>query len=183
VAFLILRLYLTSSSRNNIATQLRMPQLHNSYGNLRPRVRCPPLRKAEYLRRLSKDDRYEILFLRECQIIRISWGHSSMLCGAICNFVGWILYKRNDLVRRAAAAVGMDYVFLITLGLTALTGMLTLIPRDTAAMGTVLVVHLACIAALFVISPYGKFVHFVYRTLALVRYEVEQRQPHQDAGH
>ena len=73
----------------------------------------------------------------------------------------------------------MDYVFLVTLGVTALTGMLTLILRSTAAMGTALVVHLACIAALFATAPYGKFVHFVYRTLALVRYEIEQRQPQQ----
>ena len=37
----------------------------------------------------------------------------------------------------------MDYVFLVTLGLTALTGMLTLILRDTSAMGSILVLHLA----------------------------------------
>ena len=77
----------------------------------------------------------------------------------------------------------MDYVFLVTLGLTALTGMLTLILRETSAMGSILVLHLACIAALFISAPYGKFVHAVYRTLALVRYEVEQSQPHQHVGH
>ncbi len=94
----------------------------------------------------------------------------------------WLKVK-SDPEPEDHAAVGMDYVFLITLGLAALTGMLTLILRDTAAMGTVLVVHLACIAALFVTAPYGKFVHFVYRTLALIRYEVEQRQPQQRVGH
>jgi citrate/tricarballylate utilization protein len=77
----------------------------------------------------------------------------------------------------------MDYVFLVTLGLTALTGMMTLIFRSTSAMGTVLVLHLACIAALFISAPYGKFVHAVYRTLALIRYEAEQEQPRQLAGH
>jgi citrate/tricarballylate utilization protein len=77
----------------------------------------------------------------------------------------------------------MDYVFLVTLGLTALTGMLTLIFRATAAMGSMLVLHLALISALFVTAPYGKFVHFVYRSLALIRYEIEQRQPRQHFGH
>ena len=57
-------------------------------------------------------------------------------------------------------------------------GMLTLILRATAAMGSILVIHLACIAALFISAPYGKFVHAVYRTLALVRYEIEQGHPH-----
>ena len=97
---------------------------------------------------------------------------------------GLIYYKiQSDREPTAAAASGMDYVFLVTLALTALTGMLTLIFRATAAMGSVLVLHLACVAALFVSAPYGKFVHAVYRTLALVRYEIEQSQPHQHAGH
>jgi citrate/tricarballylate utilization protein len=97
---------------------------------------------------------------------------------------GLIYYKLNsDREPAAPAASGMDYIFLVTLGLTALTGMLTLILRATAAMGSVLVLHLACIAALFVTAPYGKFVHAVYRTLALIRYQIEQEQPRQHAGH
>jgi citrate/tricarballylate utilization protein len=50
-------------------------------------------------------------------------------------------------------------------------------------MGSNLVLHLACIAALFVTAPYGKFVHAVYRTLALVRYEIEAGHPRQPGLH
>jgi citrate/tricarballylate utilization protein len=50
-------------------------------------------------------------------------------------------------------------------------------------MGSILVLHLACIAALFISAPYGKFVHAVYRTLALIRYEMEQSHPHGTVGH
>jgi len=97
---------------------------------------------------------------------------------------GLIYYKlQSDRQPVAPAASGMDYVFLVTLGLTALTGMLTLLLRSTAAMGSILVLHLACIAALFISAPYGKFVHAVYRTLAVIRYEMEQIQPHGTAGH
>ena len=97
---------------------------------------------------------------------------------------GLIWFKwRSDREPALAAAGGMDYVFLATLGLTALTGMLTLFLRATAAMGGILVLHLACIAALFISAPYGKFVHAVYRTLAVIRYEVEQSKPHATAGH
>jgi citrate/tricarballylate utilization protein len=97
---------------------------------------------------------------------------------------GLIYFKlRSDREPAAAAATGMDYVFLFTLGLAALTGMLTLILRATSAMGSILVLHLACIAALFVSAPYGKFVHAVYRTLALIRYETEQSHPHHGVGH
>jgi len=97
---------------------------------------------------------------------------------------GLIYFKlQSDREPAAAAASGMDYVFLVTLGLTALTGMLTLILRATSAMGSILVLHLACIAALFISAPYGKFVHAVYRTLALIRYEIEQGQPREHVGH
>ncbi len=97
---------------------------------------------------------------------------------------GLIYYKmRSDREPAAAAASGMDYVFLVTLGLTALTGMLTLFFRATAALGSILVLHLACIAALFLSAPYGKFVHAVYRTLAVIRYEFEQSRPHEHVGH
>jgi len=97
---------------------------------------------------------------------------------------GLIYYKlQSDREPAAASASGMDYVFLVTLGLTALTGLLTLILRATAAMGSILVLHLACIAALFLSAPYGKFVHAVYRTLAVIRYEFEQSRPHEHVGH
>jgi citrate/tricarballylate utilization protein len=48
-------------------------------------------------------------------------------------------------------------------------------------MGDLLVLHLALIAALFITAPYGKFVHAVYRVLALVKYYVEQDQPRSSA--
>jgi citrate/tricarballylate utilization protein len=104
--------------------------------------------------------------------------------GLIIGTGGLIWFKtRSDPEPAGAGAPGMDYVFLVTLGLTALTGMLTLVLRSTAAMGSFLVLHLAFIAVLFLTAPYGKFVHAVYRTLALVRYEIEQSQPRQHGGH
>ena len=105
--------------------------------------------------------------------------------GALILGTGGLVYfkMKSDREPAEAAASGMDYVFLVTLGLAALTGMLTLIMRETSAMGSILVLHLASIAALFLSAPYGKFVHAVYRTLAVIRYEVEQSQPHQHVGH
>lgn len=118
--------------------------------------------------------------LTSAPVILGSVGGVALLIGTC----GLIYYKlQSDREPEAPAASGMDYVFLVTLGLTALTGMLTLILRATTAMGSILVLHLACIAALFVTAPYGKFVHAVYRTLALIRYETEQSQPHHSVGH
>lgn len=41
-------------------------------------------------------------------------------------------------------------------------------------MGPLLTVHLGVLAGFFATAPYGKFVHFVYRYLALVRRSLEE---------
>ncbi|MCL6631834.1 MAG: tricarballylate utilization 4Fe-4S protein TcuB [Alicyclobacillus herbarius] len=65
--------------------------------------------------------------------------------------------------------------FSISLLMIAVTGMLVLLFRDTAAMGIILVIHLSSVASLFFTAPYSKFVHFVYRYMALIRYAQEER--------
>ena len=70
----------------------------------------------------------------------------------------------------------MDVAFLVLLLFTSLTGLVLLAFRETALMGTLLVIHLGFVAGLFITLPYGKFAHVVYRYAALVRYSIEQRQ-------
>ena len=42
--------------------------------------------------------------------------------------------------------------------------------RHEPVMGVLLIVHLAIVLALFLTLPYGKFVHGLYRTAALLKY-------------
>ena len=72
--------------------------------------------------------------------------------------------------------LSMDVAFLVLLFLTSLTGLLLLAFRETAAMGTLLVIHLGFVAGFFITAPYGKFAHVIYRYAALVRYSIEQRR-------
>lgn len=76
---------------------------------------------------------------------------------------------RSDRQPASAQSVALDWVFLLSLDIVSVTGMLLLILRDTPAMGLLLVVHLSTVLALYVSAPYGKFAHFVYRYVALVQ--------------
>ena len=68
---------------------------------------------------------------------------------------------------------GLDNVFLALLFFTSLTGLALLVLRHSAMMGLLLVVHLAVVLVLLLTLPYGKFVHALYRLLALIRYHAE----------
>jgi citrate/tricarballylate utilization protein len=70
---------------------------------------------------------------------------------------------------------GMDVAFIVMLFLTSFTGLALLLWRDTAAMGPLLALHLGVVFSLFITMPYGKFVHGIYRYVALVRYARERR--------
>jgi citrate/tricarballylate utilization protein len=70
---------------------------------------------------------------------------------------------------------GMDVGFIAMLFLTGITGMVLLVLRETAAMGPLLALHLGAVFAFFITMPYGKFVHGIYRVMALVRYAQERR--------
>lgn len=94
-----------------------------------------------------------------------------------------VLKWKSDRTLAADRAYGLDYAFLIFLDLAGLTGLLTLMLRATPGMGLILVIHLSAVAALFITAPYGKFVHFVYRTLALVRFQVEAQGASPQGGH
>jgi len=96
-------------------------------------------------------------------------------CAMIVGTAGMLVAKvRSDRTPASETMVGMDYAFAITIGLASLSGLMTLALRATHVMGPVLVIHLGIVAALFVTAPYGKFVHAVYRFLALVQYRLEQ---------
>ena len=71
---------------------------------------------------------------------------------------------------------GLDEAFIALLFITSLTGFLLLAFRERAVMSALLAVHLGAVLALLVTLPYGKFVHGIYRTAALINYAMERRR-------
>jgi citrate/tricarballylate utilization protein len=86
------------------------------------------------------------------------------------------LRRRRDPSMIDSSQRGLDESFIVMLLMTSVTGLLLLVLRGTAAMTPLLVVHLGFVLALFLTLPYGKFVHGLYRTAALVRSAAEERR-------
>jgi citrate/tricarballylate utilization protein len=126
---------------------------------------------------------YHYLFAREAPypwwdlpVLLGTLGGIGLLIGPI-----WLLAAKmqRDPVLSDPARMGMDVAFIVMLFLTSLTGLLLLLLRETAAMGPLLAIHIGVVFALFITLPYGKFVHGIYRFVALVRYARER----QTTGH
>lgn len=66
--------------------------------------------------------------------------------------------------------LGMDYAFIALLFFVNLTGLLLLVLRAGELMPILLCIHLGFVLAFFLIMPYCKFVHALYRFGALLKY-------------
>jgi citrate/tricarballylate utilization protein len=81
--------------------------------------------------------------------------------------------RRRDRALGDPAQDGLDESFILMLFMTSATGLLLLALRGQPAMTLLLVVHLGFVLGLFLTLPYGKFVHGIYRTAALMIYAQE----------
>jgi citrate/tricarballylate utilization protein len=88
----------------------------------------------------------------------------------------WLNLRRHPL-HGDAAQQPMDRGFIALLFLTSLTGLALLGWRDTTVMGLLLAVHLGVVMALFLMLPYGKFAHGIFRSAALLKWAIEKRLP------
>ncbi|HEY5274489.1 MAG TPA: tricarballylate utilization 4Fe-4S protein TcuB [Acidimicrobiales bacterium] len=84
--------------------------------------------------------------------------------------------SRVDPAATDSGSVLREYGFLFALFLLGLGGLVTLLTRTTPIYGIVLAMHLATVFACFVLAPFTKFTHALYRLLALVRDEHERAQ-------
>ena len=84
-------------------------------------------------------------------------------------------YRTRDAELKDPAQSGMDVAFIVMLLMTSVTGLLLLSLRGAAMMPALLVIHLGFVLALFLTLPYGKFVHGIYRTAALLKFSSERR--------
>lgn len=86
-----------------------------------------------------------------------------------------VLRTRSREELETAGARRLDLDFIVLLVLVNGSGLALLALRSTTAMGLLLLVHLALVAAFFVSLPHGKFVHATYRMSALIQDSLEGR--------
>jgi citrate/tricarballylate utilization protein len=85
------------------------------------------------------------------------------------------LRGRRDPALGDPAQRSLDTSLIAMLFLTSATGLLLMGLRGSGLMPALLVVHLGFVLALFLMLPYGKFVHGIHRVTALVRFANENR--------
>lgn len=78
--------------------------------------------------------------------------------------------KRMDKEPLAMEQVKMEYSFIFLISAVSLTGLILLFLRGTSLMPLLLCVHLGYVLAFFILLPYSKFVHALYRFGALLKY-------------
>jgi citrate/tricarballylate utilization protein len=94
--------------------------------------------------------------------------------GLVVGPVGLLFqYRRRDAQLKDPTQRGMDVSFILMLLMTSVTGLMLLALRGSAMMPALLVVHLGFVLGFFVTMPYGKFVHGIYRTAALLKFASE----------
>jgi citrate/tricarballylate utilization protein len=101
--------------------------------------------------------------------------------GGIALIVGpvgllWLNLKR-DALRADTKQNAMDRGFIMLLLLVSATGFALLLLRDTGFMALWLAIHLGTVMALFLTLPYGKFAHGIFRSAALLKFNIEKRMP------
>ncbi len=98
----------------------------------------------------------------------------------------WWLKGKMDSAPTSPFTTGMDRSFVSLVFWVSFSGLLLLFFRSTGVMGFMLTMHLGFVLAFFVLAPYGKMLHMLYRYFALVRNAQEQYradESEQSAGH
>jgi citrate/tricarballylate utilization protein len=100
-----------------------------------------------------------------------SLGGVGTTAGCLGFLVLGVRARRNG--RKRSESRRLDRLFTMTLLLSTVTGFLVLGLRATPLLGPALILHLGILGGLYLTFPYSKFVHWVYRYVALVRSHVE----------
>ncbi|MEO3475093.1 tricarballylate utilization 4Fe-4S protein TcuB [Roseomonas sp. CAU 1739] len=102
-----------------------------------------------------------------------TWGGVLMMIGAAGLAHVKVITDPGPVSRKV---MGGEFAILGLLFLIAVTGLLLLVVRHTGAMGLMLAIHLGLVFAFFLVMPYSKMVHGVYRGIALLRNAQEKRR-------
>jgi citrate/tricarballylate utilization protein len=101
-----------------------------------------------------------------------TWGGVLMMLGAAGLMHTKVITDPGPVSRKV---LGGEFAMLALLFLIAASGLLLLALRHTGAMGVLLAIHLGLVFAFFLLMPYSKMVHGVYRGIALLRNAREKR--------
>ena len=88
----------------------------------------------------------------------------------------WHEKKKMEPAVKSLRHLGMDYAFIWLLFWVSATGLILLALRETSFMGLTLAIHLGLVYGFFLVLPFSKFVHSIYRFAALLADAGEAQQ-------
>lgn len=88
----------------------------------------------------------------------------------------WYLKGKANKATVDTRKTAMEVMFIVLLMLVSITGLLLLILRETSLLGVTFALHLGTVMAFFLLMPYSKFIHGLYRGLALIKYAIESTE-------
>ena len=92
----------------------------------------------------------------------------------ISGALGFLYMKSvSDKAKANSTMIKMDYWVVYLLLFTAITGMLSLVTRTYFYMGLVFLIHLSFVGTLYIVAPYSKLNHIIFRYLALLKEKSE----------
>ncbi len=101
----------------------------------------------------------------------------SYLAGSLLMFLGSSALIMGKIVSwkdtEVKGMTGIDFPFSILLSLSGVTGVLLIVFLGTGHDWIIFAIHDALILSLFLLAPFGKFIHPVFRVLALIKNRIE----------
>ena len=88
----------------------------------------------------------------------------------------WQQKRKMEPAVKSMKHLGMDYAFIWVLFWVSATGLILLAVRETSYMGLALAIHLGLVYGFFLVLPFSKFVHGIYRFAALLA-DAGEKQP------
>lgn len=97
-----------------------------------------------------------------------------LLCVGVLGLLYLKIIADKNIIDKSS--VSMDYALLLMLFVVGFSGFALMFLRESSALAALLYFHLSSVLTLFLMVPYSKFMHILYRFVALLKYNMDEQE-------